>query len=144
MTHSPADLQQLAHDHLWGHFSRLTPGDDGGDPDHRAGRGLLRVGPPTASATSTAWPGCSPCRSATAARSWPRPPARQAERARPTSRSGPTPTRPPSSWPPASPTLAPGDLNRVFFTTGGGEAVESAWKLARQYFRPSASPAATR
>jgi adenosylmethionine-8-amino-7-oxononanoate aminotransferase len=32
-------------------------------------------------------------------------------------------------------TLAPGDLNRVFFTTGGSEAVESAWKLARQYFR---------
>ncbi len=27
---------------------------------------------------------------------------------------------------------APGDLNRVFFTTGGGEAVESAWKLAKQ------------
>jgi adenosylmethionine-8-amino-7-oxononanoate aminotransferase len=31
--------------------------------------------------------------------------------------------------------LAPGDLNRVFFTTGGGEAVETAWKIARQYFR---------
>jgi adenosylmethionine-8-amino-7-oxononanoate aminotransferase len=31
--------------------------------------------------------------------------------------------------------LAPGDLERVFFTTGGSEAVESAWKLARQYFR---------
>jgi adenosylmethionine-8-amino-7-oxononanoate aminotransferase len=31
--------------------------------------------------------------------------------------------------------LAPGDLSRVFFTTGGSEAVESAWKLARQYFR---------
>jgi hypothetical protein len=30
--------------------------------------------------------------------------------------------------------LAPGDLNRVFFTSGGSEAVESAWKLARQYF----------
>jgi hypothetical protein len=31
--------------------------------------------------------------------------------------------------------LAPGDINRVFFTTGGSEAVESAWKLARQYHR---------
>src|SRR5277367_1418771 len=31
--------------------------------------------------------------------------------------------------------LAPGDLNRVFFTSGGSEAVESAWKLARQYHR---------
>jgi len=30
--------------------------------------------------------------------------------------------------------LAPGDLNRVFFCSGGSEAVESAWKLARQYY----------
>jgi adenosylmethionine-8-amino-7-oxononanoate aminotransferase len=29
--------------------------------------------------------------------------------------------------------LAPGDLNRVFFVSGGSEAVESAWKLARQF-----------
>jgi adenosylmethionine-8-amino-7-oxononanoate aminotransferase len=34
----------------------------------------------------------------------------------------------------------PGDLNRVFFTTGGGEAVETAWKLARQYFRLTGKP----
>jgi len=31
--------------------------------------------------------------------------------------------------------LTPGDLNRVFFTSGGAESVESAWKLARQYHR---------
>ncbi|HXA61555.1 MAG TPA: aspartate aminotransferase family protein, partial [Streptosporangiaceae bacterium] len=37
-------------------------------------------------------------------------------------------------------TLAPGDLNRVFFTTGGSEAVESAWKLARSYFKLTGSP----
>jgi adenosylmethionine-8-amino-7-oxononanoate aminotransferase len=31
--------------------------------------------------------------------------------------------------------LAPGDLNRAFFVSGGSEAVESAWKLARQYYQ---------
>jgi len=31
--------------------------------------------------------------------------------------------------------LAPGELNRVFFTDGGSEAVESALKLARNYHR---------
>ena len=36
--------------------------------------------------------------------------------------------------------LAPGDLNRVFFTSGGGEAVESAWKLAKQYFKLTGKP----
>ncbi len=35
---------------------------------------------------------------------------------------------------------APGDLNRVFFTSGGGEAVESAWKLAKQYFKLTGKP----
>jgi adenosylmethionine-8-amino-7-oxononanoate aminotransferase len=37
--------------------------------------------------------------------------------------------------------LAPGDLNRVFFTTSGSEAVESAWKLAKQYFATIGQPA---
>ncbi|MGO9754812.1 MAG: aspartate aminotransferase family protein [Solirubrobacteraceae bacterium] len=36
--------------------------------------------------------------------------------------------------------LAPGDLNRVFFTSGGSEAVESALKLARQYHRLRGNP----
>ena len=36
--------------------------------------------------------------------------------------------------------LAPGDLNRVFFTSGGSEAVESALKLARQYFKLRGKP----
>jgi adenosylmethionine-8-amino-7-oxononanoate aminotransferase len=37
-------------------------------------------------------------------------------------------------------TLAPGNLNRVFFTTSGSEAVESAWKLAKQYFKTIGQP----
>jgi adenosylmethionine-8-amino-7-oxononanoate aminotransferase len=36
--------------------------------------------------------------------------------------------------------LAPGDLNRVFFTSGGSEAVESALKLARQYYKLRGKP----
>jgi adenosylmethionine-8-amino-7-oxononanoate aminotransferase len=36
--------------------------------------------------------------------------------------------------------LAPGPLNRVFFTTSGSEAVESAWKLAKQYFKLTGEP----
>src|SRR6476661_1387127 len=40
--------------------------------------------------------------------------------------------------------LAPGDLNRVFFTTGGGEAVETAWKVAKQYFKLQGKPLKTK
>ena len=36
--------------------------------------------------------------------------------------------------------LAPGDLNRVFFTSGGSEAVESALKLSRQYHKLTGNP----
>src|SRR4051812_15957075 len=39
---------------------------------------------------------------------------------------------------------APGDLNRVFFTTGGGEAVETAWKAAKQYFKLVGKPMKTK
>jgi adenosylmethionine-8-amino-7-oxononanoate aminotransferase len=36
--------------------------------------------------------------------------------------------------------LAPGNLNRVFFTSGGSEAVESAWKLAKAYHQARGEP----
>ena len=35
---------------------------------------------------------------------------------------------------------APKDMTRIFFTTGGGEAVESAWKIAKQYFKMTGKP----
>jgi adenosylmethionine-8-amino-7-oxononanoate aminotransferase len=40
--------------------------------------------------------------------------------------------------------LAPGPLNRVLFTSGGSEAVDSAIKLARQYHRVNGEPTRTK
>ncbi len=40
--------------------------------------------------------------------------------------------------------LTPGDLNRVFFTSGGSEAVESAIKLARHYHKLTGHPNKTK
>ncbi len=40
--------------------------------------------------------------------------------------------------------LAPGDLNRVFFTNSGSEAVETAIKLARQYHKLTGNPNKTK
>src|SRR5690349_2117132 len=39
---------------------------------------------------------------------------------------------------------APGDLNRIFFSSGGGEAVETAWKLAKQFFKLTGKPFKTK
>jgi len=36
--------------------------------------------------------------------------------------------------------LAPGDLNKVFFSSGGGESVETAWKVAKQYYKLVGKP----
>ena len=133
-------LQQAARDHLWMHFTRMSTYQDARGPDHRPRRGRLHLRRPGHGATSTGSPACSSTSSATDAPSSPRPPRKQAgelaffplwsyahpqrDRARPS----------------ASPAYAPGDLNRVFFTTGGGEAVESAWKLAKNYFKVTGKP----
>jgi adenosylmethionine-8-amino-7-oxononanoate aminotransferase len=37
-------------------------------------------------------------------------------------------------------TLAPAGLTRVFFTNGGSESVEAAWKLAREHYAASGQP----
>jgi adenosylmethionine-8-amino-7-oxononanoate aminotransferase len=40
--------------------------------------------------------------------------------------------------------VAPGDLNRVFFTSGGSESVEAAWKIAREHFIATGEPQRSR
>ena len=107
MTHSADDLQQLARDHLWGHFSRLTPGVDGVTVIER-GEGCYVWDDQRQALPRRAGRAVHGAGRATAARRLAEAAAQQAEQARPTSRSGPTPTRPPSSWPPGWPQLRPG------------------------------------
>jgi adenosylmethionine-8-amino-7-oxononanoate aminotransferase len=134
-----ADLQQKARDHLWMHFARQSVMEDGpgvpvivrGEGHHiydSAGREYLDG----LSGLFVVNAGHGRRRLAEAA-------ARQAEQLAffPL-------------WSYAHPSAieladrlagyAPGDLNRVFFTTGGGEAVETAWKLAKQYFKLQGKP----
>jgi len=141
MSRTPEELRRLAADHLWGHFSRLNPEESAapimasGDGcwvtdvdgkrylDGLAGLFTVQVGHgrtelAEAAGKQGAELGFFPI------------------------------------WTYAHPNaielaariaaLAPGDLNRVFFTTGGGEAVESAWKLARQYFKLIGQPLRTK
>jgi adenosylmethionine-8-amino-7-oxononanoate aminotransferase len=141
VTHSADELQQLARDHLWGHFSRLTPGVDGvtvierGEGcyvwDHRGKRYLDGL-----AGLFTVQAGHG-----------------RTELAQAASKQGSELAYFPI-WAYAHPTaiqlaarlaqLAPGNLNRAFFTTGGSEAVESAWKLARQYFKSIGQPQRTK
>src|SRR4051794_29382473 len=39
---------------------------------------------------------------------------------------------------------APGDLNRVFFTNGGSESVEAAWKIVRRHYLAKGEPQRTK
>jgi adenosylmethionine-8-amino-7-oxononanoate aminotransferase len=40
--------------------------------------------------------------------------------------------------------LAPGDINKTFFTSGGSESVEASWKIARQYHIARGEPERTK
>ena len=92
-----------------------------------------------ARSTSTASPACSSSTPATAARASPRSRPSRPRSSR-SSRSGRT--RIPTAIELADrlADYAPGDLNRVFFSTGGGEAVETAFKLAKYYWKLQGRP----
>jgi adenosylmethionine-8-amino-7-oxononanoate aminotransferase len=125
------DLQALAHDHLWGHFSKLTPEDAGGVTVIERGEGCY-VWDTTGKRYLDGLAGLFTVQVGHGRPELAAAMAAQAEKLAYF-----------PIWTYAHPTavelaarladLAPGDLNRVFFTTGGGEAVETAWKLARQY-----------
>ncbi|MCU1370199.1 MAG: hypothetical protein JWO77_1393 [Ilumatobacteraceae bacterium] len=132
------DLQAQAHAHLWGHFSKLTPEDAGGTVVIERGDGCY-VWDHTGKRYLDGLAGLFTVQAGHGRPSIAKAMAEQAEKL------AYFPV-----WTYAHPTaaelaarlaaLAPGDLNRVFFTTGGGEAVESAWKLARQYFVAKGEP----
>ena len=124
-------------DHLWLHFARHGP--DITPPVITRGEGVTIFDDTRQELPRRAVRACSWCRSVMAAPSWRKPP----------------PGRPSTLayfplWGYATPPAieladriagyAPGELNRVFFTSGGGEAVESAWKLAKQYFKLTGKP----
>jgi adenosylmethionine-8-amino-7-oxononanoate aminotransferase len=131
VTHTPDDLQALAHAHLWGHFSKLTPEDAGGTVVIERGDGC-HVWDHTGKRYLDGLAGLFTVQAGHGRHDLAQAAATQAEKLAYF-----------PIWTYAHPTavelatrlaaLAPGDLNRVFFTTGGGEAVETAWKLARQY-----------
>ena len=119
-----ARLQAAGRDHLWMHFTRHSAYEQGEVPVIVRGEGAYiydAKGKRYLDGLAGLFVVQARPRPHRARRG-----RRQAGRASwPSSRCGPTPTRRPSSWPSGSPTYAPGDLNRVFFTTGGGEAVET-------------------
>lgn len=141
MTLDPDTLQRTARDHLWGHFSRLAPGANGVTVIERGegcyvwdSNGKRYLDGLAGLFTVNAGHGRAELAEAA---------GRQALEL------GYFPL-----WTYAHPAaielagrlagLAPGNLNRAFFTAGGSEAVETAWKLARAYFAAVGQPRRTK
>ena len=131
-SHVPLDLQQAARDHLWLHFTRMGAYGDGEVPiivrgdgcyledangkrylDALAGLFAVQIGYSYGEEIGQA--ALEQMRELPFYTNWSYAHPRAIELADEVA------------------SLAPGDLNRVFFVSGGSEAVESAWKLARQY-----------
>ena len=133
MTATAVDLQQLAKDHLWMHFTRMGAYRDSDVPiivrgegcylEDSGGRryldalaGLFSVNVGYSYGEEMGQAALEQMRELPFYTNWTYAHPRAIELATEVA------------------TLAPGDLNRVFFVSGGSEAVESAWKLARQYY----------
>ena len=132
MSAAPADLQRAARDHLWLHFTRMGAYGDGEIPiivrgdgcyledangkrylDALAGLFAVQIGYSYGDEIGEA--AAAQMRELPFYTNWSYAHPRAVELAAEVA------------------SLAPGDLNRVFFVSGGSEAVESALKLARQY-----------
>jgi adenosylmethionine-8-amino-7-oxononanoate aminotransferase len=132
-TLSPADLQKAAHEHLWLHFTRMSSYADSEIPiivrgdgcyledangkrylDALAGLFAVNIGYGFGEEIGEA--AAAQLRELPFYTNWSYAHPRAIELAAEVA------------------SLAPGDLSRVFFVSGGSEAVESAWKLARQYY----------
>ncbi|MGN7861287.1 aspartate aminotransferase family protein [Microbacterium sp. 22303] len=128
-----ADLQQKAHDHLWMHFTRQSTMDRNGVPIIVRGEGH-HIWDDTGKQYIDGLSGLFVVNAGHGRKRLAEAAAKQAEQL--------------AFFPlwsyahPAAIELAdrladyaPGDLNRVFFTSGGGEAVETAFKLAKHYWK---------
>ena len=136
---SQSALQEQARRHLWMHFTRMGAYSDAHEiPIIVRGEGCYvydEHGNRYLDGLASLF--CST--SGTAAPTWRRP-APTRPRSSASSPTGPTRTRASIELATKIASLAPGDLNRVFFTNSGSEAVESALKLARQYHKLTGHP----
>ena len=134
-----AELQRKAKDHLWLHFSSMRRYRGRGDPDHRA-----RRGPVPLRHARQALPGLAqrPVHGADRllVRRGARPGGAGADAAAAVLHEldvrAPARGRARRRWP----SSRRPSINRAFFVSGGSEAVESAWKLARQYHAANGQP----